>query len=160
MATKKQLLSLTTNPYVDDVDVTIDGEAYRILRPDGLSLRRFSVLQPLVDRFEELMGAPNITDDERDELDSITGTICQQCLTLPPTASEAVGQAIDPAVVDRLPSENRLRVVMAFGGLSQLLRMLQRAPQDPTPQTTSPSTGAKRSRASSGSTRARRRGPG
>jgi hypothetical protein len=153
---KKQLLNLSTNPYVDDVDVAIDGVAYRILRPDGLSLRRFGILQPLVNRFEALMAAKAITDEERDELDGITGTICQQCLTYPPTASESIGRAIDPAVVDRLPSENRLRVVMAFGGLSQLLRMLQRAPVDATPQTTIPSTGAKRSRASSGSTRARR----
>lgn len=142
---KKPLLSLDT--LTDRDQVAIDGTSYDLLKPEQLSLVSYNRIAPILTRFQALMEMKTLTDGESEELAQILDRVCRECLQAP------------PEVQARLTDEQRLQIVVAFAGLSQLLRRLLRAlPETPltTPATASPTTGAKRFRGSAASTRARR----
>jgi hypothetical protein len=152
---RKPLLALSTLTERDVV--LIDAVPYELLKPEQMSLVNYTRIKPLVPRFEHLMKAPTLTDAEATELMDITTRLVRACLVLPGTMTP-----VGDDVLARLADDQLLEIVVGFAGLSQLLRRLLRAATETPPATTttatSPrSTGAKPSRASSGSIRAPRR---
>lgn len=128
---------------VDQAHVRIDGTLYPLRHRDALSLLQAKRLERQAPRVGALLQQDDLTEAEAAEASTLLAAICRAVLDAP----EDVHQ--------RLTDMTRLEVMHAF----MQLRMTTRAQVGGAPAATSPtrSTGAKRSRASSGSTAAIRK---
>lgn len=132
------VLSLTT--IVEYPTVAIDQALYRLTPPDAFSLFARLALEEKEKRLQALIAAPERSKSDEEEIIALLDTICREVLEAP------------AAIHDKLRDTQRLLVVEAFIVLPQMSRRTPAA----TPETASasPSSGAKSSRGSRGSTTA------
>lgn len=150
----KPLFTLDDRPERDYI--VVDGQHYEVLLPEELTLVQHQRLMRVCPRYDALMALDRaLTDDEATELTGLVARIVEIVLQAPAD------------IRARLRESEQLAIVLAFTGLSR--RLLQpstraettvqqmRALAEPAARPAAPSIGAKKSRASRGSTRAPRR---
>jgi hypothetical protein len=135
---------LTLSTLIDRPHIVIDGQAYELRQPQELSIANGAAAARVGQQLTALGGKPmaDLTDDEAAQIEGALAMLIAMILIAP------------SAMLERLDSHQRLAIGQAFFAQPRRPTGTETAARRPRP---TPSTGARSSRGSSGSTAGRRR---